>query len=131
MAERDGGGVAKRRRERRLRIHWRHEQLTLGTGHSGAPLARRSTETDDSHQEPPLPAVTTGTQFFTLDDESVPVTRVLPTALLEPPPQGRVQRHTVEHIIDVLPYAQILDVPVRQMGDQLLEVFRLMAQDLT
>ena len=24
-----GGGAAKRRRQRRLRMHWRHEQLTL------------------------------------------------------------------------------------------------------
>ena len=29
-----------------------------------------------------------------------------PAALLEPRPQGRVQWHTVEHIIDVLPYVQ-------------------------
>ena len=44
-----------------------------------------------------------------------------PAALLEPRPQGRVQRHTVEHIIDVLPYVQILDVPVPQVEDQLVE----------
>ena len=75
-------------------------------------------------QEPPLPAVTTGTQFFTLDDESVPVTGERPAALLEPRPQGRVQQHTVEHIINVLPYVQVLDVPVPQLGNQLLEVFR-------
>ena len=29
MAERDSTGAAKRRRDRRLRMHWRHEQLTL------------------------------------------------------------------------------------------------------
>ena len=39
-----------------------------------------------------------------------------PAALLEPRPQGQVQRHTVEHIIDVVPFVQILDVPVPQVG---------------
>ena len=46
--------------------------------------------------------------------------------MLEPRPQGRVQWHTVEHIIDVLLFVQILDVLVPQMGDKLLEVFRLL-----
>ena len=32
-----------------------------------------------------------------------------------------MKRHTVEHIIDVLPHVQILDVPVPQMGDRLVE----------
>ena len=96
--------------------HWRHEQLTLRVVLATAP--RR--------QEPPLPAVTTGTQFFTVDDESVPVTEERSSALLEPRPQGLVQRHSVEHIIHVLPHMQILDVLVPQMGDQLLEVFRLL-----
>ena len=38
MAGRDTG-AAKRRRDRRLRMHWRHEQLNAayGPGHSGAP----------------------------------------------------------------------------------------------
>ena len=31
-------------------------------------------------------------------------------------PQGRPQQHTVEHIVDVSPFVQILDVPVPQMG---------------
>ena len=29
MAERDSGGAATLRRKSRLRMHWRHEQLTL------------------------------------------------------------------------------------------------------
>ena len=37
--------------------------------------------------------------------------------LLEPQgPQLGVQRHTVLHIVDILPYVQILDVPVPQLG---------------
>ena len=98
-----------------------------GSGVSrGAPLAQRPTGQTTAtrtrgaprRQEPPLPAVTTNTQFFTLDDGSVPVTGERP---LEPRLQGGVQRHTVEHIIDVLPFVRILDVPVPQLGDQLVE----------
>ena len=87
---------------------------------------QRETYPATRRQEPPLPAVTTGTQVFTLDDESVPVTEERPAALLEPAPQRRVQRHTVEHIIEVLPHVQILDVLLPQVGDQLLEVLRFL-----
>ena len=44
-----------------------------------------------------------------------------PTPLVEVRPHERVQRHTAEHIVDVLPHVQILDVPLLQMGDQLVE----------
>ena len=33
----------------------------------------------------------------------MPVTGDRPAALLQPRPQGRVQRHTVDHVFDVLP----------------------------
>ena len=51
-----------------------------------------------------------------------------PASLAEPPgPQERVQRHTVEHIVDlvrVAPMVQILDAPVPQMVDQLQDIMR-------
>ena len=47
MAERDTTGAAKRRRERRLRMHWRHEQLTLRTV-----LATRTALHGDRRQPP-------------------------------------------------------------------------------
>ena len=43
-----------------------------------------------------------------------------PPPLVEVRPQGRVQRHTVEDIVDVLLFVQIRDVPVPQMGNQLV-----------
>ena len=43
-----------------------------------------------------------------------------PAAVLEPRPQGRVQRHTAQHIVDILLYVQILDVPMPQMEGQLV-----------
>ena len=48
------------------------------------------------------------------------LSRARPPPLVEVRPQGRVQRHTVEHIVVVLPLVQILGVPVPQMGNQLV-----------
>ena len=48
-----------------------------------------------------------------------------PEAFVEPRPQARVQRHTVEHITDLVRVAlmvQILDAPVPQSGDQLPDI---------
>ena len=51
-----------------------------------------------------------------------------PASLAEPPrPQERVQRHTVEHITDlvrVAPMVQILDAPVPQTVDKLHDVLQ-------
>ena len=51
MAECDSGSAAWRRRQRRLRMHWRHEQLTLCVVLTGTPLLRRPTGTEYSHQD--------------------------------------------------------------------------------
>ena len=59
--------------------------------------------------------------FFQLHDEEDAEWEMRRAALLEPRPQGSVQRHTAQHIVDILPYVQILDAPVPQMGGQLLE----------
>ena len=112
---------------------------SLRCGHSGAPLARRPTRTDDSHQdqgretypaprrqEPPLPAVTTGTQYFTLDDERVPVTWLRPSGLVEPRGcQERVQRHTMEQFGELAPMVQIPDALVPEMVDKLEDVLEV------
>ena len=142
MADRDS--AAKRRRERRLRMHWRHEQLTLRMvlatveHHSYGATRRqltatrtraeeRETYSAPRRQEPPLPAVTTGTQYFTLDDERVPVTGLRPTCLVEPwGPQERVSRHTMEQFGELAPMVQILDAPVPQLVDKLEDVLKIL-----
>ena len=49
-----------------------------------------------------------------------------PDLLLEPQGQeGPFQRHTMVHIVDVSPFVQILDVPVPQTGDQLVEFMKM------
>ena len=63
--------------------------------------------------------------FFELFDEDTVVVR--PGVLAEPRPQERVQRHTMEHIVDFdccAPMAQILDAPLPQMVEQLPDVLR-------
>ena len=141
--DRNSGGAAKRRRERRLRMHWRHEQLALQMvlatvelhshgaprGQSTVTMTRaeeRETYSAPRRQEPPLPAVTTGTQYFTMDDESVPVTGLRPASLAEPQgAQERVQRHTMEQFGELAPMVQILDAPVPQMVDKLEDVLKI------
>ena len=58
--------------------------------------------------------------FFELFDEDTAGVR--PGVLAEPRPQERVQRHTMEHIVDFVccaPMVQILDAPVPQPVEQL------------
>ena len=48
-----------------------------------------------------------------------------PTGLVEPPgPQERVPRHTVEQMADVAPMVQILDAPVPQMVEHVVDVLK-------
>ena len=49
-----------------------------------------------------------------------------PPPLVEVRPSVRAQRHVVEQLADIAPMVQILDSPVPQTSDQLLEVFRLL-----
>ena len=62
----------------------------------------------------PLPSDGQAHMHFRLDDDG-DVLAARPSPLVEVRPQGRVQRHTVEHIVDACPFVQILDVPVPQM----------------
>ena len=59
-----------------------------------------------------------GAEYFSLDVEDAPAAGLRPGVLAEPRPQERVLQHTVEHIVDlvrVAPMVQILDAPVPQM----------------
>ena len=63
--------------------------------------------------------------IFELFDEDTAGLR--PGVLEEPRPQARVQRHTMEHIVDYVccaPLVQTLDAPVPQMVEQLPDVMR-------
>ena len=90
------------------------------TAHSARRLqgARREVRVEPHGEIPEEPA--SQLEPFSLIDEEPGGSR--PPCLGEPrgPLEG-VQRHTVEHIVDDCPFVQILDVPVPQLENQLVE----------
>ena len=94
------GGSAVRRRERRLRVFWRHEQLSIKMALASA----------THHSWQSCASVGVGAEV----DVPVPV-GVRSEVLTDPRPQERIQRRTVEHLAVLAPPVQILDVPVPQM----------------
>ena len=145
-------GAAQRRRGRRLRAAWRHEQQSIAqalaafTHHSalrGPKKARAGEEESEVHHTaevgktpPPQPVL------FSLYDGDPGGGR--PASLAEPPgPQERVQRHTVEHTVDlvrVAPMVQILDAPVPRTAaghqallpvpEHVIEVLKILLDDV-
>ena len=117
------GGAAKRRRDRRLRLHWRHEQLTLQMALAAA--LHHSRDVGPVTYNALRSQKTAGdTEFFSLYEEELGGTR--PDRLYEVRPQERVQRRTVEQIVDNTLFLPTLDVPVPQMENELVEVCRLL-----
>ena len=133
------GGAAKRRRDRRFRMHWRHEQLTLQMAlaaalhhsHDVGPVtynALRSQKTARAEATNNAPrsqmsSVAGDTELFSLYEDELGGTR--PDRLYEVRPQERDQRNTVEQIVDTVLYVPSLHVPVPQMENQLVDVCRL------
>ena len=62
--------------------------------------------------------------IFQLYDEEDAVWGLRPGSVFDPVPQGRVERHVVEHRIETCPFVQILDAPVPQLGNQVLELLQ-------
>ena len=104
------GGSAVRRRERRLRSFWRHEQMAVQM--ALATVTHHSFQVSTAHDAP---------------RSQKPVTSgggMRPPPLVEERPQVRIQRHTVEQRIEHTPYVQILDAPVPQKVEQLVDFFK-------
>ena len=127
------GGAAWRRCQRRLRMHWRHEQLTLQMALAAAlhhsrdvglesHTALRSQRTaragreeeNELHfamgQTTPPPRVAASEYFPVTPEEEVGGVLAAgerPTPLVEVLPQGQVQRHSVVHIADVSPFVSM------------------------
>ena len=141
MAQVDGehvAGVAKGLRERRHRAYLKYARMSVAMALSeykhhtsrGQRMDRAGWwERAALHghvPEHPTPQAA-GTEYFFLHVEDVPAAGLLPWVLAEPRPQERVQRHSVEHIVDlvrVAPMVQILDAPVPQMVEQLPDILR-------
>ena len=136
-----GSGAAKRRRDRRLRMHWRHEQHTLqmalaaalhhsrdvGPVSCNALRSQRTARAGEWGREQNYTAetrdpLTPQPKLFSLFVQEP--SGVRPASVTDPVPQVRVERHVVEHRIEACPFVQILDAPVPQGGNQLVEAFR-------
>ena len=126
--------AAQRRKQRRLRSWWRHEQQSIAaalatfTHHSalrGQKTARAGEEESETkytakfRTNPPPQAA--GTEYYELsDDDVVPAKGSRPPCLGEPRgPQELDQPRTVEQIAVYAPMVQILDAPVPQLVEQL------------
>ena len=131
--------AAQRRRQRRLRSWWRHEQQSIAAAlatsqHHSALRGQKKARAGEGDFElnfaakirrhPPPQAA--GTVYYPMDVDDVPVARgSRPDRLLDVSgPQERVQRRTVEQIVDPVPEVPLLDAPVPQTVDQLVEVLR-------
>ena len=126
-------GAAQRRRERRLRSWYRHEQQTVRMAlatftHHSALRGQKTARAREEERETKYTAAFRATVpppepvLFDLFEETG---GGRPNLLLEPQgPQAGIQRHTMEHIADVVPMVQILDIPGPQGVDQLVEACR-------
>ena len=132
-------GAAQRRRGRRLRAAWRHEQQSIAKAlaaytHHSAP--RRQTmaragrwERAVLHgqvPEHPTPQAD-GAQHFAMDagedvGEAPAPAAGRPAPLLEMLPQELVQQRTVEQIVDPVPSVPLLHDVVPQMVEQLVDI---------
>ena len=123
-------GVARRRRERRLRSVLRHERMTVAMAlaeklhHSSR--GQRMAEDHEMHYtaefwtHPPPQAA--GTVYFAMDvDDVTAALGYRPDRLSEVRPQERAQRRTVQQIVDPVPLPT-LDDPAPQMVGQLLNL---------
>ena len=122
-----------RRRQRRLRAQWRHEQQTVAMvlatvgHHSFGPTAN-----DALRSQKPVTSTREGVEGETYDAprrQKPPPPGTRPASLAEP--RGdvmQVQRHTVEHLADGAPSLPTLDVPVPQMVDQPVDILKIIAK---
>ena len=125
-------GVARRRRERRLRSMLRHERMTVAMAlaefshHSsrGQRMARAGVWGHEQYytakiRKPPTPQP----ELFSLEEEPG---GGLPAPLSEVAGrQEKVVRHVLEDLGSVCPFVQILDLPVPHRMDHLAELLNL------
>ena len=113
MAACAGTSAVKRRRERRLRSMLRHERQTVAMELAAALHHSRD--------------VGPGTHVGLRAQKTASSGVRRPGVLMEPEPPNvvdRVLRRTVDQLAGAAPMVQVLDTPVPQMVEQLLEVLR-------
>ena len=125
-------GAAKRRRERRHRENLKYERMSVAIAlseHKHHTSRGQMMDWERAALHGHVPEHPThqaaGTEYFALDVEDVPAAGSRRDRLAGVRPQERVKRHTVEHTVDfvrVAPVVQFLDAPVPLMVEQLPDV---------
>ena len=107
--------------------HHSYDKVAAGVTHDGLRAQTTDRAGEAAHRAPRRQRTRAAGEavIFELFDEDTAGMR--PGVLAEPRPQERVQRHTMEHIVDYVccaPTVQILDAPVPQTVEQLPDVLR-------
>ena len=102
--------------------HHSFDKVAAGVTHDGQRAQKTDRAREAAHRAPRRQRTRAAGEavFFELFDEDTAGLR--PGVLAEPRPQERVQRHTMEHIVDYVccaPLVQTLDAPVPQTVEQL------------
>ena len=112
-------GAAKRRQDRQLRALRRHELLSVRMELAAA--LHHSAQRVEVPREVEEYATYVGSRAL-----KTPPPGMRPASLAEPQgAQERVQRRTMEHVVDFVPVVPLLDAPVPQMVDQLEDVLKI------
>ena len=128
-------GAARRRRERRLRSWWRHERMSIAMAlatvehHSYGPTANDALQGQKTVTRAGEGEVREEHQALRGQTRLPPGMR--PALLVEVQPQGRVGRHFAEHLAELAPLVQILDAPVPQVVDNVMDAFKFLDQPMT
>ena len=101
-----------------------HTEYGAPRSQNTATRARGGGECDDKKYTAKFRETPPPQAFFQLYDEADAVWGLRPGSLSDPVPQGRVERHVVEHMVETCPFVQILDAPVPQLGNQVLELLQ-------
>ena len=123
MVARDVGTSARRRRERRLRAQWRHEQQSIAMAlaaaqhhsapKSAGPVSHNVLRNQKTARE--------GTEFYAMSEDSDVVGGGRPPSLVDVRPQERLQQRTVKQIVDPVPVVPLLHDVEPQMVEQLVD----------
>ena len=123
------GGVARRRRERRLRSMLRHEQQSIRM--ALATVMHHSFKVHSEYGAPRSQTAATRAReeevrelHYGLRAQERPLPGTRPAPLLEVLPQVWAQWHTVDQIVDAVPGLPALDAPVPLMVEQQAEVLQ-------
>ena len=108
-------------------VHHSYDKVAAGATHDGLRAQTTDRAGEAAHRAPRRQRSRAAGEvvFFELFDEDTAGVR--PGALAEPWPQERVQRHTMEHIADLVccaPLVQTLDAPVPPTVEQLQDVLQ-------